>query len=235
LLDIDSVALLTACKARGITLHPVILTAVAWALTAVLESTRPDQPEFDLRGVTPRSDRAKAGAYATGNYVSPITHTFSQPSRSETRNFWEHARAAAERLTDPNEIKTARQIVGQMAYIPVGTSTAASAGTLERTAWETFWLAEAQKPAPYGSAFEVSNLGRAPAEFERVDWVQPADPFSVALNVNVIGQKQGLSVSMTWREGCALALTQVKEVELVLARVVERLGAGVEGYERLVR
>lgn len=224
----------SVCKSRKTTLQPVLMTAWAWSLVAVLETTRTDLPEFSLRADSPRDERkADLGhGYTTGNYYTGFNHVFAQPSKSDTRNFWETARQVAQRISDPAEIKRGQQVIGTMAYIPNGVNEPGSA-----TAWEDYWLGEARKAEPYGSAFEMSNLGftSLPEGAEAMDWMQAEDAFGAAMCANVIGHRNGLSLSTTWREGSAIALTQVKEVELVFESLIERLGAGLEGYERLVR
>ena len=83
---------------------------------------------------------------------------------------------------------------------------------------------------------EVSNLGYAalPEGAEDLLWSSASWPCAPVLNANVVGHGNGLRIVTVWREGAAVTKEQVKEVEEVLRRVLERV-AGNEAREWMLK
>ncbi|ODO09918.1 hypothetical protein I350_02141 [Cryptococcus amylolentus CBS 6273] len=213
-LSVEDLSLLkAAAKAHGVpTLHPVLKTIYSFALWSVY---RLDSPSLRLASSTPRSERnlALGHAYCTGNYV--CAHKFDI-SIYEGQNFWYVARRVLEQIADPVDLARARAASGPQPPPqpkPLGI------------------------PAPFTQSFSFSNLGLSslPSGADDMSWlVVPTENGKGPLSVMVIGFERGLRVCTTWRDGGAVEIKEVKEVERIFMRVVRRLIEGKDLADELI-
>jgi hypothetical protein len=71
----------------------------------------------------------------------------------------------------------------------------------------------------------ISNIGRVALPPKAVDlfWAQGASPLAPPFTINVVGHDKGLRVTPTWRDGAVISEEEVKRVDEVWVRVLERL------------
>jgi hypothetical protein len=218
-------ALKTAGVAHGVpALHATLKLAFGLAIWAIFQDT---MEPFTLNLGTPRSERSSelGHAHCTGNYVSSYDTLVRPASHTE---FWEAAAPLAADLRSPAGIALARAGPGMLAYVPDPEPDPAARDTRAPTGWERTFLARAEGVAPYAQALNLSNLGCAALQPGAVDgaWGQSASPFGPVLGACALGHDAGLRITTVWREGAAVTRAEVKEVERVLVRVLERLGDG---------
>ncbi|KAL1696638.1 hypothetical protein GGG16DRAFT_120875 [Schizophyllum commune] len=224
-------ALKSAGKAHDVkTLHPILKAAHFVAMWAVLARNSPNTP-FPLKANTPRTERkADLGhAYCTSNYTAS-TDVSVQLKASD--GFWATARYVAHALGSPEGIQNGRYNMGMLSFLPDPIPDPAKADTDRPTGWEEHFHGKLHGSDPFGGSLEVSNLGYAalPEGAEDLLWSSASWPCAPVLNANVVGHGNGLRIVTVWREGAAVTKEQVKEVEEVLRRVLERV-AGNEVWD----
>ncbi|KAI5895068.1 uncharacterized protein SCHCODRAFT_02222986 [Schizophyllum commune H4-8] len=224
-------ALKSAGKVHEVkTLHPILKAAHFVAMWAVLAHNSPDIP-FPLKANTPRTERkASLGhAYCTSNYTAS---TDVQVQLKASDDFWATARYVAHALGSPEGIQNGRYNMGMLSFLPDPIPDPAKADTDRPTGWEEHFYGKLHGSDPFGGSLEVSNLGYAalPEGAEDLLWSSASWPCAPVLNANVVGHGNGLRIVTVWREGAAVTKEQVKEVEKVLRRVLERV-AGNEAQE----
>ncbi|ORY30611.1 hypothetical protein BCR39DRAFT_494579 [Naematelia encephala] len=202
-------------------LHATLQIAYLVAIWAKFEN---ELNPFVLGMATPLAERNPklSHAYCTANYVSSYSETIVP---SSSKSFWQTASELSTTLRSDAGRAAARYSMGMLAYIPDGEQDPSKKETNRPTGWESFFLQGAEGPTPYSIALNMSNLGyiKLPQGCDDAVWGQMASPFGPAFAVDVLGHEAGLKFVTIWRDGSAIDRTQVKEVETVFKKVLERL------------
>ncbi|WVQ84985.1 hypothetical protein IAT38_007149 [Cryptococcus sp. DSM 104549] len=230
-------ALKATAKSHGVTtLHPVLKTAYSPAIYSIFRHTLP--PPFILRTSSPRSERnlSLGHAYCTANYIS--SHRL-ELQFAPGDDFWYHAGKVAKEMLDPRGIADGRMSMGMLARIPDGVlnpphPTDALHGP---TKWEDMLHKRSASDQPYHESLNFSNLGYAslPAGAQDMAWAQRPTPFSLALATSVVGHEGGVRVATMGVDGAAVVKEEVKALEKVFVKILERLVEGKTELEELLR
>jgi hypothetical protein len=214
-------AIKSAGASHGVrTLHPILELAYLASIWAVFSR---DKAPLLLDGQTPRNERAaeKGHGQITGNYVSSLHHQVT-PTRDSS--FWSLAKDCARSLTAEVSLRRGRYAMGMLAYVP-DPDNFSSPDPKRPTGWEDFFLNQIESEAPYDTSMTISNLGLAHLPSGAIDiaWAQPASPFIPPLLLDVVGHRSGVSVTVSWREGCVVTRAQVEQMNQTFTELLTRL------------
>jgi len=201
------------------TLHPILLLSCTIAIWSVIS---PDRTELPLLHATPISvrDPTLNHAYCTANYTA---NCGIRSNIASNLDFWAEASRISEFLRSPQGRDLALSAKGQLSNIPDHDDPNRSPEFV--TGWEEFYLTRARSEKPFGAALGLSNLGymKLPSGAEDMCWSQMVSPFSPVLTVCLVSTERGSRAVSGWREGSVLRTEQVRDIEVVWRRVLDRL------------
>jgi len=217
---IDS--LKVAGRQNGVkTLHPILTISYA---TAIWHVMRGSSDSLVIRASTPSNirDLSLGHGYCTGNYVGSAPVTFVP--RPET-DFWAETAQVAIDMSSKASKKRALELMGALSYVPDPAPDLAKRDTDRPTGWEQFFGETMESAVPYSDTMSISNIGRVklPPKAADLFWAQGASPMAPPFTINVVGHEKGLRVTPTWRDGAVVDEDDVKRVDEVWERILNRL------------
>lgn len=226
----ERLALLRAqAKAHGFTIQTMLHIALLAAIKAGIQSPGAVEKPLPLSATTPISLRSTDAGHprATGNYVGVIESLDLVERQSRVLSL---GQKYATQLASPSEKLKAKHNVGMLGWVP----DPVIAADAEWTGFEEYILQKRNRPVPFSSSFEVSNLGvlHVPKTWseENLDvvWAQAGSTIGAAIALNVLSVSGGaLSLSLTWRKD-SLEDAEIEKIWQAMLRALQRLAIPID-------